>query len=384
MADLSNVRLVFFFTRGMGLKKWDDVGMLEREVEIYRRLQSYLKSISFLTYGDQSELEYASHLDGIEILYNRWGLPTRVYARLAPLLHWRQMREADVFKTNQINGSEVALFAKRLFGARLVARCWYMWSYHAKQKAKAGVGSSTMVDLATRRERAAFWQADRVVVTTEFMKQYALDRYSVSEDKVWVIPNYVLTDVFAPSSSHSRGNRCIIFVGRLAEQKNPWALLDAMRGLDAELVMVGDGPLREPLEAKASVEELAVKFLGNRPHRELPQHLNRATLFVLPSLYEGHPKTLLEAMSCGLPVIGTNVPGIRELIRHRETGYLCGTSPAEIRAAILKVLGDAKLREKMGRQARQFVVENFSVERVLTRELALLDSLMKAENGTES
>ncbi|GAF93855.1 unnamed protein product, partial [marine sediment metagenome] len=219
---------------------------------------------------------------------------------------------------------------------------------------------------------------------TEFMKQYALDRYSVSEDKVWVIPNYVLTDVFAPSSSHSRGNRCIIFVGRLAEQKNPWALLDAMRGLDAELVMVGDGPLREPLEAKASVEELAVKFLGNRPHRELPQHLNRATLFVLPSLYEGHPKTLLEAMSCGLPVIGTNVPGIRELIRHRETGYLCGTSPAEIRAAILKVLGDAKLREKMGRQARQFVVENFSVERVLTRELALLDSLMKAENGTES
>lgn len=371
---LADSHFVLFFTRGMSLKRWDEVGMLEREVEIYRRLRPHLGGIAFLTYGDESELRYAPQLDGIEILCNRWGLPTRIYARLAPLLYWRQMRGADIFKTNQTNGSEVALFAKRLFGARLVARCGYMWSYHAKRKAKAE--SSTAIELATRRERAAFSQADRVVLTAEFMKQYALDRYSLSEDKVWVIPNYVLTDLFIPTASHSHADRRIIFIGRLVEQKSPWALLDAMQGLDAELVVIGDGPLREPLEAKASAEGLAVKFLGNRPHRELPQHLNRATLFVLPSHYEGHPKTLLEAMSCGLPVIGTNVVGIRELIEHGQTGFLCGTSPADIRATILKVLGVAKLREKMGRQARQFVVENFSVERVLTRELALLDSLI--------
>jgi len=317
------------------------MGLLEREVEIYRRLRPHLGGIAFLTYGDASELRYAPQLDGIKILCNRWGLPTRIYARLAPLLYWRQMREADIFKTNQTKGSEVALFAKRLFGARLVARCGYMWSYNAKQKAKTG--SSTVADLATRRERAAFSQADRVVVTTEFMKQYALDRYRLSEDKVWVVPNYVLTDLFVPTSSHSHGDRRVIFIGRLSEEKNLQSLLDAMRGLDAELVMIGDGRLREPLGAKASAEGLAVTFLGNRPHRELPHHLNQATVFVLPSHYENHPKTLLEAMSCGLPVIGAKVVGIREVIEHRQTGFLCGASADEIRAAIREVLDNRDL-----------------------------------------
>ena len=80
-------------------------------------------------------------------------------------------------------------------------------------------------------------------------------------------------------------------------------------------------------------------------------------------------------MSCGRPVIGTDVPGIRELIRHRETGFLCGTSPADIRAAIQAVLSDSDLRIRIGRQAREFVVEHFALERAVEMETALLDEL---------
>jgi hypothetical protein len=69
---LIEVRLVLFFTRGVSLKTWDDVGMLEREVALYRALRPNLRDITFVTYGDARDLQYAGRLDGIQILCNRW------------------------------------------------------------------------------------------------------------------------------------------------------------------------------------------------------------------------------------------------------------------------------------------------------------------------
>jgi glycosyltransferase involved in cell wall biosynthesis len=108
------------------------------------------------------------------------------------------------------------------------------------------------------------------------------------------------------------------------------------------------------------------------PNSELPGYLNRAGLFILPSFYEGHPKALIEAMACGLPVIGADSPGIRELIRHGETGYLCGTEPESIREAIQDLLDSPTLSAQMGHHARQFVIENYSLDRIAELELALL------------
>jgi glycosyltransferase involved in cell wall biosynthesis len=373
---LADSRLILFFTRGISLRTWDRVGMLEREVEIYRKLLPHLGGIAFLTYGDESELRYGPRLDGIEILCNRWGLPTRLYACVAPLLYWPQMREAGIFKTNQINGSEVALFAKRLFHKKLIARCGYMWSILAQSKAQRT--NSPELKRATEMEREVFTSADQVVVTTRLMKQYVIQRYNLPDAKVRVIPNYVLTDIFVPKHTVSQNGRCLIFIGRLSEEKNPLGLLEAIRGLAVELVMIGGGPQRPMLEEEAGKNGLRVQWLGNRPHLELPRYLQAADIFVLPSPCEGHPKTLLEAMASGLPVIGTDVPGIRELIRHRETGYLCGTSSEEIRAAIQDVLADADLRARMGRNAREFVVEHFALERVIEMELELLEFLVSS------
>jgi len=80
-----------------------------------------------------------------------------------------------------------------------------------------------------------------------------------------------------------------------------------------------------------------------------------------------------------LSVVGTDVPGIRELIRHRQNGYLCGTSPIEIRAAVQEVLSSRQLQREMGRNAREFAVANFSLERILELELALLSSLVAGD-----
>jgi predicted O-methyltransferase YrrM len=129
--------------------------------------------------------------------------------------------------------------------------------------------------------------------------------------------------------------------------------------------MIGDGPLRDVLEAAVAERRLPVEFLGTRPHAELPALLNRSAAFVLPSLYEGNPKALVEAMACGVPAIGARVPGIQEIVRHRETGYLCGTSADEIRAAMTDVLAPPAEYDRLWRDAMSKTypaVDRFEVE----------------------
>ena len=369
MSALGRIRLILFFTRGISLSTWDKIGMLEREVALYRRMHDYGIGVSFVTYGGAEDLRYAERIPGIPVLCNRWGLSQRFYARLLPLLYIPHLWRADIYKTNQTRGAETALRAAQFFRRPLVARCGYMWSQFIDKGKGAG---SKMAQQVRTQEAQVFTSSARVVVTAEHMKHYVAEQYGIANNKVTVIPNYVLTDIFRPDLDIICKPGRICFIGRLDAQKNLFALLGAISGLDVELEVIGDGPQRESLEVTAREEGVNACFLGNRPHMALPRHLNDAEIFVLPSLYEGHPKTLLEAMACGRPVIGADVPGIRELIHHRETGYLCGTSPAEIRVAIQDVRADKALQKKMGKNARQFVVEHFSLEKVLKMELSLL------------
>ncbi len=372
MSNQKCIRLVLFLTRGVSLQTWDKIGMFEREVAIYRRLQEHGVQVTFVTYGDASDLKYADRIPSIRILCNRWGLSPQRYERWLPVLHGWYLLRADIYKTNQTSGADVALRAARIYHKPLIARCGYMWSYFVSREQG---DDSEAARLARKQEKQVFTAADRVVVTTERMQNYVVDQYNLKNSKMKVIPNYVLTDFFRPNKNGTYKSGRIFFVGRLDDQKNLFALLEAIQGLNVELDIIGDGSQRKALEKSARENKVNVHFLGNRPHTELPQYFNKAEIFVLPSLYEGHPKTLLEAMSCGLPVIGTDVSGIRELISHRKTGYLCGTSPHQIRGAIQNVLANKILRTTMGKNARQFVVENFSLERVLKMELSLLEEL---------
>jgi glycosyltransferase involved in cell wall biosynthesis/2-polyprenyl-3-methyl-5-hydroxy-6-metoxy-1,4-benzoquinol methylase len=369
MAFTNNIQLVLFFTQGMSLRAWAGAGMLEREVALYRALRPHLGGITFVTYGNAQDNQYQKQLPGIGVVCNQWRLPLRWYVHLLHRLYPALWRGAVVFKSNQVQGADVALWAARRCGRPFIARCGYL---HSDFMERQHGPDSPQAAQARTLERQLFTQADRIIVTTAAMQQAIAQNYQVSADRITIIPNYVQTDLFRPVPQEIPLPKRICFIGRLHAQKNPFALLEAIEGLDVELVMVGEGALRAELEAMATAKSLPVRFLGNLPHPQLSEILNSATLFILPSHYEGHPKALLEAMACGRPVIGADVPGIRDLLRHRETGYLCGTSPAEIRAAIVELLGDPELQAHMGRNARDFVVEHFALERIVEMERALL------------
>lgn len=363
-----HVHLVLFFTRGVSLRQWDRLGIFEREVALYRRLRERGMDVTFVTYGGSDDERYARRLDGIRVCVNRWGLSKRIYGRLIPWLHRDVLRRCDVIKTNQFCGGQHALRAARDFGKPLIARGGYMWS--AFEESKSG-GHSSSARLARRTEDRVFTAADRIVVTTPQMADGIAARLPAAAQRIRVVPNYVDTALFVPRDEVKTHD--LLFLGRLRPQKNIEQLLEAIRPLDVRLLMIGGGAEAAAWKQRWASLGDRVTWLGSVPHGELPRHFSAVRAFILPSLYEGHPKALIEAMACGCACIGTDVPGIRELIRHGDNGFLCGTSATEIRNAITHVLGEGPLRASLGQRARQFAQRQFSLDHIVSLETEIVE-----------
>lgn len=345
--------------------------MLGREVALYRELQRRGVKVSFITFGDHRDLHYADRIPGIDIYCNRWHLPSALYERWLSWLHRRVLRNCDIIKTNQTDGADLALGAARKFGKPLVARCGYMWSEFAIRQLGA---DDAFVQHVLQAEAEVFAAADHVVVTTPMMAADIAERIPETAEKTTVIPNYVDIVAFAPGEVEKDID--LIFIGRIDPQKNVGLLLESVQPLDCSLVIVGNGELRADLMAQYGDLNGRLQWIDKLPNDEVPAYLRRARVFVLPSHYEGHPKTLVEAMACGLPAIGTAVPGIQEVITSGENGWLCGMEAEDIRAAIQQLLGDADLRAKLGANARAYALEHYALIKIADRELALLQDLI--------
>lgn len=169
----------------------------------------------------------------------------------------------------------------------------------------------------------------------------------------------------------------IMFVARFAADKGIEDLLIAMvevlrRRPDTRLVLAGDGPLLPVCRAQArtlGIED-AVHFLGFR--HDVHRLLAAADVFTLPSLDEGLPLSVAEAMASGLPVVATPVGGVPEIVLDNITGFLVEPkTPSHLRDALLKLLADPVLARRMGQAGRIHVAAHFTLDQMVTRFEAL-------------
>jgi len=156
--------------------------------------------------------------------------------------------------------------------------------------------------------------------------------------------------------------RIVLTIGRLVQQKGHRYLLQAAaRVPNAVFVLLGDGPEQSALEAQASALGVRnrVVFLGYR--QDVPDLLACADLLVLPSLFEGLPLSVLEAMAAGKPVIATDVGGTSEVIEPEQTGLLVPpANPGALAGAIRRVLFDRRLAERLALTGKARVRDEFS------------------------
>ncbi len=359
----------------MSLSAWGQGGTLARELGLYQALSERGVGITVVSWGGSEEAAVAADFPFLTVLPNRWRLPPRLYGRVAGFLHARELALCDLFKSNQVPGAQWAVRAGHRLGKPVIARAGYGRYDHVAEE--FGEDSDAAKE-AFSLEAQVYHGADRVILTTERLRRQAIERHGLDAEMVHVVPNYVLTDVWCPMPGDiASGRPRVGFVGRLVEQKNLPALIEACAGLEVELALAGEGPLRAALQELADARSVDVRFLGNRPHLELPEFVNSCTVFALPSLYEGHPKALIEAMASGVPVLATAVRGSAEVVRHDVTGWLTETNSKSIGAGLRRLLADAELRTRLGAAARHFVLEEYSLERVADRETAIYRDLLE-------
>jgi glycosyltransferase involved in cell wall biosynthesis len=232
-------------------------------------------------------------------------------------------------------------------------------------------------------ERVAARRFDCVVAPSESVRRFLVDKYGLA--RVASIPNGWSG---SPRSDVPQDDPpTIVCAAHFRPVKGHRALLDAFAHVragvpDARLVLLGDGPMRPELvehTRRLGIAD-AVELRGTV---DVWPWLARAHVFALASEYEGSPVAVMEAMAAGLPVVGTDVPGIRDVVRHGVTGYLASPDDAAGFARhLVEVLSDPALRERMAAAARR-EAEGLTLEKTTQRYFELYERLM-AHGGQPS
>ena len=329
---------------------------------------------------------YEDKLRHIGVKVKNFDLKTLVDIRII-------LRLVRYIKQNKIDIVETAVFPADVYG-RISARL-----------ANVPVIISTMHRVADHKQEAIYrvlFFADtltmalttRIIAVSKAGKNYLISWHRVKPDKIRVIYNGIAPLKYDHSIDIKKYKRklnlqhdmpTVAFIGRLVTLKGVNYLLEAAAsilrsGERVQFVVVGDGPLKKRLinHAKSLGVSKHVHFIGFR--KDIPQILSVIDILVVPSLWEGLPLTILEAMFAGKPIIATRVGGIPEAVMDRETGILI--SPRDCHAlsrGILELLNDPKKRKEMGEKGKQRALRHFDVDRMVKEYSDIYDECIVSQ-----
>lgn len=284
----------------------------------------------------------------------------------------------DIIQSQSIPNSIPALFCKKLFKIPVILSCrgsdlYTIWSPSVFQRPLSYV---------------AIIGSNIVIALSEDMKRQIKEKYP---REIIVIPNGLNFNEFSNSNkidfkkefNIKNDKKIIIYVGRLHPVKGLEYLIEAMKLIqetypNSVLLLVGsDHGNKKNLEALIQKNNLKEKifFTGIVPHEKIPAYLNNSHIFVLPSLSEGFPNVILEAMASGLPIVATRVGGIPEIIENEVNGFLVKPKDAkEIADKISLLLNDGLLRKSISLKNKK-KAKLFSWEKVSERLEEIYENL---------
>ena len=295
-------------------------------------------------------------------------------------------RQPDIILAQDFYASAIVLIAKQYLPEqfKIIGSLHNQYS-HFLQTVEHG-------DLYAAMIRRYFNQADRIIAVSQGIAQDLSENFGVRPELIAVIPNPVDLDQIRTLAEEPITEHCwfseelpiCLFVGRLSAQKGVEYLLQAMalaRPLKKfRCVIIGDGEKRSELEALVKQLKLTedIAFLGRQSNPF--KFMHRATCFVLPSIVEGLPYVIPEAMACGCPIIATDcAPGVRELLGESQRGLLVPPKdPTTLAEAMLKILQDAEFRERLSHSGLEFV-KRFSAEKVAAEYEAIILKAIKGQ-----
>lgn len=249
-------------------------------------------------------------------------------------------------------------------------------------QARGEMDSGFMSDIKSFMERITLFN---LKYDCEISVDSSILKYKNVNKSIEIIPNGVDVDKFDKIKTEKTDKFKILYVGRLHPQKGLKYLIRAAKKIiqnnpEVEFHLIGSGSLEQELRREVKETGLSdyFKFKGEVFNEDLIREYKSSHLFVLPSIYEGQPLTLLEAWAARLPVVATDVGGNRDFIRDGVNGYLVeARNPGKLGEAITKAMGNKKLDE-MGLRGYKLVKEKYTWDKVAEKTYRLYREILSA------
>jgi glycosyltransferase involved in cell wall biosynthesis len=300
------------------------------------------------------------------------------------------IKSAKMFNIVIIFGAErfFPTLISKLLRKKVLLHVGGRFSLHAKviyEKSLWGIGRSLIPAIGLIEEQIALSICDGIIIESpSAVKNLNLGKYI---SKIFTQgATFVDIETFYPINPENICERKYIgFIGRLSKEKGIIEFLESIplilkRIPDLEFIIVGEGPLKNYVKEFVSRNKLTSKvhYIGFVKNENLVKIFNRLKLLVLPSYSEGVPNVLLEAMSCGVPVLATPVGGIPSIIIDKRNGFLLRNNKSEEIAKMVEkiVLDYNHLLPEISKECRRFVIEHFSLEAARKRYWEILENFL--------
>lgn len=378
--------IVLVLTLGVGISEWKQSQILQREMALWRNYVENNWSVWIISTSREDHVNQIADTGefGIQFLSlppsGRLGsffVPRSWKSQLEYYLKTLRGRSSVIVRTNQLWGAHLGAYLSRFLNCPLVIRQGFSLTEDLKQKRKNWIYRL----LVQIYEKTFLRKASLAEFTTEHARMISC-RSNKQPECIAVIPNFVDTQTWTPRKKLWTPKDFDIrlgYFGRLEPIKNLLNLIEALVGIQhVTLEIIGTGSQRDALEEMSSKHQVATLFIPPMAPELLSTHIEEWTAAVFPSFHEGHPKAVIETMTKGVPIVGTPVPGIRELLENGRGIVSSGVSSRELQTAILEFLHkDVSEIRKMINRAQEFSTSKYSLVSIAQEQRLVYGKIMR-------
>lgn len=267
-----------------------------------------------------------------------------------------------------MRGSWLAILAAKIYKKKILLRNGYEYYRFCKL---SGINFLKVL-LAYLYSFFAYRLANKIFITSDYEKKFICKNFKIKKQYIKVLPNFVDTERFKKLKCNKIYD--LIYVGRLENQKNIFLLLNAIKNQNLKLLLVGDGKLKSKIINFCKFNKIHFKHIKKVSNNTLPKYYNSAKIFITTTLYEGNPKTILEAMSCEMPLITVKFKGYNSILKNNLNSIVVEYSKNKIREKIKKLLINKSLMKKIGKNARKKILKNNNINHIANVEYKILSN----------
>ena len=365
-----NIDVLYIFSFRSTLSSWKNSGFLDREIRFFQEVSRNLNvTFYLLTYGSNEDLEIfeGANIKIIPMFKKPKNINKSFYliwSIIYPIVYRNKFKNIDIIKANQLSGSWVGIILKFILKKPLIVRTGYdayLFSVHeSKPKLK-----QQLFKLLTY---IALKSSNLYSVTSNSDKKFIIENYKFNNSKLVLRPNWIDTSYkFTEAGFKNRKNK-LISVGRLELQKNYMFLLDSLKGTDIEIDIIGSGTLKNNLIKYAKQNNIKLNIFENVPNSELLNIL-KIISFLSSSIYEGNPKSLLEAISVGCLVFASNIENNSEIIEDSYSGFLFDFEKEYLQQLLIDKINNSNKYQKVVENSIKKISNSNSLEKLVQLEI---------------